>query len=295
MTDPSLITLDDGTATVRILPEAGGAIASYTSILRDERFDWLRPASEKALALRDAGEMACFPLFPYSNRIRNGAFSYEGSDIRLPVSVADPHFEHGHGWRNRWSAAETGPTRTLLVYTHEPDAWPWRYNAEQEFELENGALHVTLRLRNMSDTPMPAGFGLHPYFPSSDTTRIEASVAGMWEVDSEVLPTRHVPLTEGMTSRLIQKMNFDNVFTGWNRRARILWPEEKRYLDLMAEGPLDFLVLYTPPGEDHFCAEPVSNCTDAFNTPDEDTGRLVLGPGEGVTAKVSLVPNAFGR
>ena len=44
-------------------------------------------------------------------------------------------------------------------------------------------------------------------------------------------------------------------------------------------GPLGFLVVYTPPGEDFFCAEPVSNATDAFNLAAAgrtDTGMLVL-------------------
>jgi aldose 1-epimerase len=62
---------------------------------------------------------------------------------------------------------------------------------------------------------------------------------------------------------------------------------------MIAEGPLGFLVVYTPPGEDFFCAEPVSNATDAFNLAAAgrtDTGMLVLEPGRSASARVTFTP-----
>jgi aldose 1-epimerase len=52
-------------------------------------------------------------------------------------------------------------------------------------------------------------------------------------------------------------------------------------------------VVYTPPGESFFCAEPVSHITDAFNlaaTGQADTGMLTLAPGESVRASLTLTP-----
>ena len=130
---------------------------------------------------------------------------------------------------------------------------------------------MTIAVRNLSDAPMPAGFGLHPYFPSTPWTHVQAPVSGMWETDAEILPIRHVLPPAGADPSIgfdVSEVDFDTVFTGWTRRARISWPEHGRQLDIEAEAPLDFLVLYTPPGEPFFCAEPVSNITDAFNRVD---------------------------
>ncbi|CDX28923.1 Aldose 1-epimerase (fragment) [Mesorhizobium plurifarium] len=141
---------------------------------------------------------------------------------------------------------------------------------------------------------MPAGLGLHPYFPATPWTHIQAGVTGMWETDAEVLPTRHVPPPAGAdptTGFDVAKAAFDTVFTGWTHRARITWPDEQRLLDIEAEAPLDFLVLYTPPGEPFFCAEPVSNITDAFNRLEEDAGCMVLAPGESRSASVRFMPS----
>lgn len=237
--------------------------------------------------------MACFPLVPFSNRVRGGCFAFGGRQVRLPVSEADPNFEHGHGWRQPWTVSRRTPCEAVLRYRHESDAWPWSYEAEQEIVLKDGALGVRLTLRNVSPEPMPMGFGLHPYFPKTPAARIETTVGGMWEVDADVLPTRHVDLHREPRTIEVIAAALDNVFTGWSRRARIVWPENGASLDIEAEAPLDFLVLYTPQEEDFFCCEPVSNATDAFNLASQgvrDTGLIVLEPGAACTAAMRFVP-----
>jgi aldose 1-epimerase len=60
---------------------------------------------------------------------------------------------------------------------------------------------------------------------------------------------------------------------------------------MTAEAPLDFLVVYTPPGRPFFCVEPVSHVTDAFNLAAAgrtDTGSRALAPGETLRAAVTL-------
>ncbi|MER9102808.1 aldose 1-epimerase [Mesorhizobium sp. M0848] len=291
-----LVSISDGIATVEIAPAAGGALASYRWRQNGSVVDWLRPADQAAIDSRDAGAMACFPLVPYSNRIRGGRFAFAGRTVELPTSPEDPHHEHGHGWRRPWTVVRHEASTTLLSYRHAADSWPWSYEARQAISLVDGGLIIALSLRNLSDMPMPAGFGLHPYFPSTPWTHVQAQVSGMWETDAEILPTRHVlpPAGSNPTTGFdVSETDFDTVFTGWTRRARISWPERGRQLDIEAEAPLDFLVLYTPPGEPFFCAEPVSNITDAFNRRNAgiDTGCMVLAPGQLRSASVRFTPS----
>ncbi|MFD2055240.1 aldose 1-epimerase [Mesorhizobium calcicola] len=290
-----LISISDGIATAEIAPAAGGAVASYRWRQDGSVVDWLRPADPAAISRRDAGAMACFPLVPYSNRIRGGRFAFAGRTIELPTSPDDPHHEHGHGWRRPWTVGRREPSAVVLRYRHAADFWPWNYAAEQVISLADGCLSITISLRNLSDTPMPAGFGLHPYFPSTPWAHVQAPVSGMWETDADILPTRHVPPPAGAnptTGFDVSETDFDTVFTGWTRSARISWPEHGRQLDIEAEAPLDFLVLYTPPGEPFFCAEPVTNITDAFNRDTSiDTGCIVLAPGQIRSARVRFTPS----
>ncbi|SDA61311.1 aldose 1-epimerase [Mesorhizobium qingshengii] len=294
---PELISISDGIATVEVAPAAGGAVASYRWWQNGSAVDWLRPADQAAIGRRDAGAMACFPLVPYSNRIRGGRFEFAGRTVELPSRPEDPHHEHGHGWRRPWTVMRCEAGTIVLHYHHIADSWPWSYEARQVISLIDGRLVIAISVRNLSDTPMPAGFGLHPFFPSTPWTHVQARVSGMWETDAEVLPTRHVPPPAGAdptTGFDVSEVDFDTVFTGWTGRALISWPEHGRQLDIEAEAPLDFLVLYTPPGEPFFCAEPVSNITDAFNRADDpgiNTGGIVLAPGQMRSAGVRFTPS----
>jgi len=295
-----MLEIRNGRASAGISPDHGGSIAwfRWERPKSDEAIDWLRPAPSQPLSTLDAGVMACFPLVPYSNRVRDGRFAFAGQQVRLPVSGADPNFEHGHGWRRPWTVARCTPSRAALRYRHEADTWPWSYEAEQEIALKDGVLVVQLTLRNLSPEPMPVGFGLHPYFPKTPSARIETAVGGIWEVDADVLPTRHVGLSRGPRTIEIVAAALDNAFTGWSRWARIVWPEKGAALDIEAEAPLDFLVLYTPQEEDFFCCEPVSNVTDAFNLASEgvrDTGLIVLEPNAARTAAVRFMPHIIER
>lgn len=287
-----LVDLSDGIASATVAPAAGGALASFCWRLGGRKIDWLRQAEPRALSERDAGAMSCFPLVPYSNRVRRGRFRFGTRNVGLQVSAADPHYEHGHGWRSPWRVEKRRPSWLRLSYCHAPDAWPWHYEAVQEIGLADGALYVRLILRNLSDAPMPAGFGLHPYFPAPPDTKFTAGVAAMWETDSEVLPTQLVGAAGRLDAIDVRSREFDNVFTGWSRSARIDWPGAS--LRLEADPPLDFLVLYTPAGEPFFAAEPVSNVTDALNLASagqSGTGLFELEPGESRSTDVRFVPS----
>lgn len=295
----SEIELRQGRASVGIWPEIGGSLAwfRWESPAPSGAIDWLRSAPAEFSSAPNAGEMACFPLVPYSNRIRAGRFVFRDRQIELPVTADDPCFEHGHGWRCPWVVEHLEQTCAVLRYKHDADTWPWSYEARQEISLDGEALVIRLTLRNLSAEPMPAGFGLHPYFPASPAARIETSVGGIWEVDADILPIRHAALPAGTKKIGVASSALDNVFTGWSRHAGIVWPERGLSLSVEAEEPLDFLVLYTPEGEPFFCCEPVSNITDAFNFSAEglrDTGLLVLEPGSACSAAIRFVPGTTG-
>jgi aldose 1-epimerase len=256
----------------------------------------MRPAGPPEIAAADARGMACYPLVPFSNRIRNGRFRFEDRDIRLPLNYRPhPHVIHGHGWQAPWQVAGTTDTTARLQYRHAADAWPWDYLAEQLFTLDDRGLAIAISITNLSDRPMPAGLGLHPYFPRDATTSVSGTVEGLWESDAEVMPTRLVPAdTVWQKGRPLQAdaVALDNCFTGWGKTLDINWGGQGRALRMDARGPLDFLIVFTPPGQDFFCAEPVSHCIDAFNLAAErdDTGLVSLAPNETLGAEVTFRP-----
>jgi aldose 1-epimerase len=297
---PEILELASDGLELRLCPDLGGSIAALRWRHRDgDWLDLLRPATTATLAGRDIEGMACFPLSPYSNRLRDGRFEFRGETIALPVNAVSPHAEHGHGWRRPWQCVELARENAVLRLVHEPDGWPFAYTMEQRFRLDAEGLDVEIATRNDGPTPMPYGFGLHPYFPRTNGCRLSATVEGFWETDAEIMPTRHMrpPAEADPTQGLkVAAADLDNCFTGWRHRAVIDWPERRTRLTMTATAPLDFFVIYTPLREDYFCAEPVSNCTDAFNlaASRDDSGMLVLEPGQSISARVGFRAEATG-
>jgi aldose 1-epimerase len=293
------ITLRADGAGLTVAPAVGGAVTRYWLEGDGTTWEWLRPTPPEALRDGVPYQTAAFPLVPYSNRIRDGRFAFRGRAVRLPLNrPPERHAIHGHGWQSAWRAIAVGPADAHLEYRHAASAWPWPYRATQRFTLTASSLTVALTLTNEGDTPMPAGLGWHPYFPRTPRATISADVRAVWLTDEETMPTALVPpppAADPARGVAVDAVPLDNCFVGWSRRAVIEWPERGASLTMTAGPPLDYLVIFTPPGRPFFCAEPVSHVTDAFNLADAgraDTGCRVLEPGATLEAAITLTGRA---
>lgn len=292
-----MIELDGYGWCVAAAPESGGALtgARYRGV------DVLRPAAAAALRSGDPLGMASFPLLPFSNRIRDGRFSFQGAEVSLPASAQHPpHALHGYGWTWPWYPEVASATESLMVLEYPGDDWPWRFRAEQRIRISETALSLSLSVRNDASTAMPLGLGFHPYFPRTAGCRLQAPVDGRWLSDAARLPVSHEPVTGEMTLQrptVLNGLDLDHCFTGWAGDAVIAWPERALSVRLRASKLLRFLVLWTPRGSDFFCVEPVSHMIDAFNWRHtaHDTGTVVLAPGQSADATMVLEPVVDGE
>lgn len=309
----SLVQLSAGQLHLALTPEVGGSIARFSRRWQEagkqREVHWLRPASPEGLAQRNPLAMASFPLLPFCNRIREGRAHFEGRDIRFPPnhpSAHSPHPLHGIGWQQPWHVISSNPAEAVLgLEVDASEAWPWAFTARQEFALDEKGLSVTMTLTNEDTAAMPAGIGHHPYFPHEPGTRLRMPSAAMWEGDAQVMPKGLVEseavrkLRDGV---VVGELDLDNNFVGWDHWSRVDWPLDAkgpaRSLLMEAEAPLDYFVVYCPQGYDHFCAEPVSQCTDWLNLMAEHgpgpLGGTRLAPGETLTARFRLVPGWHG-
>lgn len=277
------VALRHGAMECLLSPACGGSIAAWRLERPDGPVDLLRPADEAALARGSAPDMACFPLVPFSNRIDGGAFTFEGRRVEMGTDPGSPHRIHGHGWTVPWQVEEREEAGAVLSFRHRADSWPWSYRASQTITLDETGLTVALELVNTSVTAMPAGFGLHPYFPKRPGTRVTAGLGGVWDSDAAILPStrRALPPEWNFPACVaMDGMVLDNGFTGWDGRARVDWPGIGLSLAIEAEGPFGHLIVYAPEGEEYLCLEPVSHMTDALNRPEvPDAGVIALKPG----------------
>ena len=270
------VTLAAAGWEVAVWPWLGGAIASC----RSDGADVLRATAAGAT---DPLDTACFALVPYANRIAHGRFRFAGVEHRLRRNVRDhPHALHGVGWQRRWTVAARSATSVTLVHSHDGDVdWPWRYRAEQRIALDGSGLSVALSLTNAANEPMPAGLGLHPYFPAPAGTQLRLAAATVWQSDATLLPVASAPAASVVDwtrgAAVAQGRLIDHTYQEWDGQATITHGEHGGTTRLSASGARGVHV-YAPPGEAFCCVEPVSHLPDAINRPDTMTID-VLAPG----------------
>jgi aldose 1-epimerase len=274
-----------------ISPHVGGSIARLTRRTAAGAVELLRPTDGVALSGGGPNDFGCFPLVPFSNRVAAGRFRFQGRTVELPLNRPGcPHAIHGHAWESPWTVEGRSDGSLRLAYRHAADQWPWSYRATQIFTLGEHGLTVDLELVNEGDGPMPAGIGLHPYFPKPPGTVLTAGVRTVWLTDAGMLPVQRAcppPEWDFPTGRVMDDCVIDNGFAGWDGRAVVAWPDGRGRLVLEAEGPFGHLVVYAPRGGDFVCVEPVTHMTDAVNHPHEpDAGVRVLDPGDRLTGRI---------
>jgi aldose 1-epimerase len=280
------VSLRRGSLSLELLPEIGGSIGAFCLETPRGPLDLLRRATPLAEQERAPGETACFPLVPYSNRIRDGVFSFRGKMQRIkPNMGTHPHPLHGHGWLAPWKVVALNNSQAELRFDYTPVDFPWAYRATQRFELTHDSLDVHLTLTNMSDSAMPAGFGLHPYFDRTPGVTLKASLPQVWDAPVDCLPEQLIDVPEKWNfarARAIASVTLDDCFTGWDGSCQIEWPERRVRLQMSAERIFSHLVIYVPEGKDFFCVEPVSNMNDGFNwfERESNSGVFLLEPGE---------------
>jgi len=287
MAGEPVIKLEAGDYVLELCPAGGGCITAF----RYKNIDVMRPASQAYWDKLEPREAGSFPLVPYSNRIADGRFTYEGQDFQLPINMPpQPHAIHGDGWQAPWTIEVQKPASAVLLF--EPKDAPIPHRSRQHLTLDEDGLTASLELTNTGDSALPFGIGHHPYFPRTGGLTLQAEVGAVWIPDERELPKDKIAVPDAwdfMTPKRLAPLNLDNCFTGFGGKAVMVWPETGLTLNIEADPVFGHLVVFVPPGEDFVCVEPVSNVTNAIHQlldGRDDTGLKRLQPGEIVSGSI---------
>lgn len=278
-----------GDLRVTVAPQAGGRIAKFWRETPKGPIHILQPMGSDAFDPFNWPKGGCYPLVPFSNRIRNGRFVFAGRERRLPIHPGTPDALHGFTQRRPWTVAAKTASSLTVTHIHTPDEWDWAFSASQILDLAGDALTVTLSVKNLSDAPMPLGFGLHPYFAVALGDRIAFDADWNWAIDGGFIATKREakPMRYDAPQNTAGRTDY---LSGWSRKATIV-RQDGTTIRLTASDALDHFVFHVPDGGAYLCLEPVSHVADAFNlaaSGHEGTGLVVLAPGAAVEASVRM-------
>jgi aldose 1-epimerase len=250
----------------------------------------------------DPLKSSCFPLLPFCNRVDGNRFIFGGRVFDLtPNQPWDRHYLHGDGWLSCWDVEETRETSVELALTHAAKTGqPYAYHSRITYELtDSSALAVQMEIRNDGAEPLPFGLGLHPYFPLTPRTELQAPARSFFEERADFMPggQRSVPSDVDFScSRTLPRRWINNGFTGWSGQARIAWPEARIALHITADDAFGNYFVFIPDARfepsfngDYFCFEPMTHQANGHHAVDLG-GLVVLAPGEAMRGRVLFRP-----
>jgi aldose 1-epimerase len=142
---------------------------------------------------------------------------------------------------------------------------------------------------------MPAGIGLHPFFPWPESLRVQATVKQMHVMSAQGLPCAvdaDHPAVQALREGQALHAGLDNLFEGWDGSAVLHMPWGR--LRIRADAAYGFLCINSSPADRAYCCiEPVTHTTNALHRPHLQggrTGHVLLAPGEALEATAWFDP-----
>lgn len=275
----------------QVLPQIGGGLARLDTLSFGRLRQVLRGLDQPPGSPPPTpSQLACFPLLPWSNRIGGGGFVFEGRRHILPPNRAgEPCPIHGDGWQQEWDILSQCDNEVQLGLDrrHGPT---FSYQARLRYALIDTALEVTLEVRNCGDAVLPFGLGLHPWLPRTEGVMLRAPAGATWQRGHDGLPLEKIAIPVDWDFAAPRKLPeaIDNVFSGWDGWAEIVWPETGMQLRISAD--MSYYIVYTRAGADFFCFEPVDHAINAHNLPGgpAHNGLSLLEPGQSLARKVAF-------
>lgn len=258
----SLISLDNDKLFLEISPEMGASITKFKNV--NSGNDIFRPFSNtKKLIKKNCYFAGYFATVPYFGAIPKKSFLYKKKFVSLPKThPLEPDTIHGEGWVSQWKVKSKSKTSAELVFNHDgKKGFPFKYRVNQEFVLKNKSLFINISITNIDKESFNCGIGFHPWFNISKFSRIYSNnFTYIKEYPKKFFNKKLFSRKKFLD---LNKFKIDKTFINWNGRAKLVINKDTT-IEIKNKKNINNLHVYSPPNENFFCIEPVTNIGDAY-------------------------------
>jgi galactose mutarotase-like enzyme len=291
--------------------------------MADDRSDWItirstglsatiNPLGAQLSMLRDAadrelqwqGDPAVWVgraplLFPIVGMLVNGQYRTGGRSFALP--------RHGFARGRRFALGAAGPSSATFRLTADAQSlsvYPFQFELDVDFAVEDASLAVTSWIRNRGERDMPASLGYHPAFAWPLPYGENRAAHFIEFEDQEPAPIRRL---DGNGLLLPQRFATPVANARLTLRDDLFAADALIFDQLVSRsvtygsdvGPriavsfpgVPYLGIWSKPGANFICIEPWHGVTDpqGFNGELQDKpGSLIVAPGEAVAVGMTI-------
>ena len=208
----------------------------------------LAPFSEDLAHSIDWGN---YPMAPWTGRVPNGIFEYDGKRYQLPINFGS-HSIHGTTFDRAWKRHGDQDLYSIDLGAD----WPFPGSASVHYHLEADSLLIQVKVTSEKDV-FPACCGLHPWFLR------HLARGGKAQLDFQAKKMYVRKEDDEIVADLIEPTppSWDDCFTDVSQPVTITWPNA---LELKIVSSHNHWVVYTQPSH-ALCVEPMTGPPGSIN------------------------------
>jgi galactose mutarotase-like enzyme len=275
-----ILTDQNAQSRLEVVPERGGIITSWSLQSQDILYLDGDRFADPNLSVRGGIPI----LFPICGNLPDNTYTHNGKQYTLK--------QHGFARDLPWEVTEqiTNDLVSLTLVLNSNDqtraVYPFDFQVAFTYELKGNTLEIRQRYTNHSTEPMPFSTGLHPYFFTSDKTRLEFNIPAS-EYQNQI--TKEVHPFSGSFD--LSQDEIDVAFRQVSANSTSATDTGRGFKVTLSYSNLySTLVFWTVKGKDYYCLEPWSAPRNSLNTGEYLTE---LAPGASCEASVQLSVTFF--
>lgn len=226
---------------------------------------------EDLVPLKYTDTYASSILFPFANRIKDGAYSFNGKDYQFEINQKEEYNAlHGLVYNKTFKILSEDATNNEASLTLEYEeankskGFPYTYTIQFKYTLKGNCLKLSVLTKNTDSKPFPYTIGWHPFFLSKNLYNSSLKFDSLKKVVlGERMITTGIIDYSNKDEFCIKDNKLDDCFILNSNKIQFLTPEYN--MEMTSTSKETFLQIYTPPRANTIAIEPTTGVSNSFN------------------------------
>ena len=210
-------------------------------------------------------------LFPFANRIKDGAYTFNDQDFQFEINLKEENNAlHGLVYNKTFQIINqeiSNDSASILLEYNETKlsiGFPYTYTIQLKYVFTSNDLSLNVSVRNTDSKAFPFTLGWHPYFLSDN----------LFNSSLDFNSSKKIVLGERNITTGVEDFELNDVFNIEDKQLddcwildanEVIFNTPKYQLKMASSIDNNFLQAYTPPKLNTIAIEPTTGVSDSFN------------------------------